>query len=261
VVSPGNELPVNELFSLSGKRVLVTGASSGIGRAVCRLLDQMGASLVLAGRNAERLAETAASLSGDRHRHEVFDLAGPEDISKWMKRMAEEGGPFSGLVHSAGVFQLKPLRFLNDEAWDDVLRPNLFAAMKLARGFRQKGVNASPSSVVFLSSVMGLVGQPATAAYSASKGALIAMTRSLALELAAEGIRVNCLAPGQVRTEMAEQQRALLTPAQLAEVERMHPLGLGEPVDVAASAAFLLAPASRWITGSTLVVDGGYTSH
>ena len=192
---------------------------------------------------------------------EAVDLVQLGDgISVWMKEIAKSVGPLHGLVHSAGVHQALPLRFQSTEQLDTVMRINFLAAVQLAKGFRQRNVCTSPSSIVFLSSVMGLVGQPGVSAYSASKGALIALSRSLALELVADGIRVNCVAPGQVRTEMAEQQQQSLTAEQFAAIEARHPLGLGRPSDVASAIAFLLADTGRWITGTTLVVDGGYTA-
>lgn len=114
--------------------------------------------------------------------------------------------------------------------------------------------------MVFFSSVAGLVGVIGSAAYSASKGAVIALTRSLALELVRDGIRVNCVAPGMVQTEMVEEVQRLLTPEQMQGIAAMHPLGIGRVRDVSNAVAFLLADTSRWITGTTLVVDGGYTA-
>jgi NAD(P)-dependent dehydrogenase (short-subunit alcohol dehydrogenase family) len=130
----------------------------------------------------------------------------------------------------------------------------------LARGFCQKGCHAADSSIVFLSSVSALTGQPALSVYCASKAALIGLAKSLALEWASLRIRVNCIAPALVRGEMAEQFREELSPEQFREMEKLHPLGLGHPRDVANAVAFLLADTGRWITGTTLVVDGGYSA-
>lgn len=141
------------------------------------------------------------------------------------------------------------------------MRVNVVAASALAKGFRQRGVFVEGGSIVLLSSVMGLVGQPGQSLYSATKGALVAMTRSLALELAREQIRVNCVAPAVVMTGMSEQLKQNVSPEQFAQITAMHPLGLGRGEDVASAVAFLLADTARWITGTTLVVDGGYTAH
>jgi NAD(P)-dependent dehydrogenase (short-subunit alcohol dehydrogenase family) len=178
-----------------------------------------------------------------------------------IKSLATELGPISGLAHCAGVQSIRPLRLLTASEFESMLRINVTAAMMLAKGFRQKGTHAPNGAIVLVSSVMGIVGAPGRSAYCASKGALITLTRSLALELAAEGIRVNCVAPGFVRTPLMDQTEAIIGTEQLRLVEKMHPLGFGEPLDVANSIAFLLGDASRWITGSTITVDGGYTAH
>ncbi len=141
------------------------------------------------------------------------------------------------------------------------MRINVGAAIGLAKGFCQKGVCAPGGSIVFISSVAGLTGQAGLAAYAASKGAIVALTKALAVELAGEHIRVNCVAPGVVTTEMGQSLLRMLTPEQDADLEAMHLLGLGRPRDVAYAIAFLLAETARWITGTVLVVDGGYTAH
>ena len=248
-------------MDLSGRVILVTGASSGIGRRTSILLSRLGAKLVLVGRNTERLQETAEQLDGATNRVEAFDLEQVDTIPDWMRKLAQQDGQLSGLVHCAGVHLARPLRFLDVNALDKLMRVNFVSGVQLVKGFRQKGVHASTGSVVLLTSVMALVGQPGVSAYCASKGALTAIARSLALELAAEGIRVNCVAPGMVESEMTAQLERSLTEEQFAAVRSMHPLGIGHADDVAHAIAFLLADTGRWITGTTLVVDGGYTAH
>jgi NAD(P)-dependent dehydrogenase (short-subunit alcohol dehydrogenase family) len=248
-------------MDMTGRTVLVTGASSGIGRATAVLLSRVGARLVLVGRNAERLAQTHGQLEGYGHRIEQMDLSAVDGLPGWLKALAAASGPLHGLVHCAGVHKLRPLRGLKAQTIDEVMRINVGAAISLAGGFCQKGVGAPGGSIVFLSSVAGLVGQAGTAAYAASKGAIIALTKALAVELAREGIRVNCVAPGVVKTEMGQGLLGALTPAQSTALEAMHLLGFGGARDVAHAVAFLLADTARWITGTALVVDGGYTAH
>jgi NAD(P)-dependent dehydrogenase (short-subunit alcohol dehydrogenase family) len=248
-------------LQLSGRRIIVTGASSGIGRETAIVLSRLGARVIIAARNRDRLQQTYVQLEGEGHRVEVIDLAKLDAIPSWLKSLAGEEGQFDGLVHSAGEQLTIPTRFLKRSQLDDIMRINFAAALELAKGFRQKGVCQSPSAIIFLSSVMGLVGQAGLSAYAASKGALVALARALAVEFAREGIRVNCVAPGLVRTEMAERIRKSLTAEQFNAIEQRHLLGLGQPSDIAHTVAFLLADTGRWITGSNFVVDGGYTAH
>lgn len=247
-------------MEMPGKTVLVTGASAGIGKETSILLSRLGASVVLVGRDMDRLRKVLSCLEGKGHRIECFDLTHTDAIPDWLKGICAESGPLSGIVHCAGIQNFLPLRSLNADAIESVLNINLKAAISLARGFRLKNVHAETGSLVLVSSVMGLVGGVGRSVYSASKGALNALARSLSLELAREGIRVNCVAPAFVKTEMWDQICQSLGPEQTAAILEAHPLGLGEPRDVADSIAFLLADSSRWITGSILVVDGGYTA-
>jgi len=248
-------------MDLENRTILVTGASSGIGRETAFLLSQLGARLILVGRNLTQLEKTLTLLDGSSHQVQVFDLSLVDEIPRWIKEITSKTGTLHGLVHSAGMQFTSPLRIMTSANLDELMRVNVTAALFLAKGFRQKGVSAAGGSLVYLSSVMGVVGQAGQAAYSASKGALVSLTKSLALELSRENIRVNCVAPAVVSTEMSEKLFQLLTPEQVTQIKSMHPLGLGAPRDVANAIAFLLADTGRWITGTTMVVDGGYTAH
>jgi len=166
-----------------------------------------------------------------------------------------------GVVHAAGLSCIVPLKVLTSESYHDVFAVNTEAALALARAFQGRKIYAGETgSIVFISSVMALVGSPAAVGYSMSKAALIGMARSMAVELAPRKIRVNCVAPGFVRTPMYHQAAKLWDPEQEARVEALHPLGLGEAGDVANAIVFLLADTGRWITGTVLTVDGGYTA-
>lgn len=248
-------------MEMTGRTVLVTGASSGLGRDICLLLGALGARVMLSGRRADGLRETLGQMPGEGHVLAPFDLADVDGIPSWMKELAGRIGPLQGVVHSAGVGSLRPLRTVSKGHVSEVLGPNVAAAFGLARGFRQAGVRDTRGGrLVMMSSAAGLTGNPGQAVYSASKGALIAMARSMALELARDAITVNCVAPGVVLSGMGGRASELLPPEQHAAVVAQHPLGLGTGRDVAHAVVFLLADTGRWITGTTLVVDGGYTA-
>ena len=247
-------------MDLSGRTILVTGASSGIGRETAILLSQLGAKVAISGRDSVRLQQTLERLEGDGHREFVFDLSESEQIIEWMKSVVSQTGPLYGLVHSAGMHAALSVRAISMQLIDSVTRANIASALLLVRALCQKGCYERGASVVLLSSVVAVVGAPTLSLYGASKGAVLGMTKSLAAELARQQVRVNCVAPGLVRTEMTKRWEESLMPEQFEAIERNHPLGLGQPLDIAYAIAFLLAETGRWITGSTLFVDGGYTA-
>lgn len=248
-------------MDLTGRRILVTGASSGIGRETAVVLSQLGAQLVLSGRDEARLQQTLASLELGDHRAAPFDMAEPESLPAWIKDLSKNGGHFHGLVHSAGVHSAMPLRVLTLPHLERMMRLNFHAGMMAVKGLRQKGCCAPEgSSVVLLSSVAALCGEPGIAAYSATKAAVSSMARSLAVELAPEKIRVNAVAPGFVLSEMSQRMTEALTEEQYAAIRARHPIGIGTVRDVANGIAFLLGDCARWITGTTMAIDGGYTA-
>lgn len=247
-------------MDLSNRNILVTGASSGIGRATCILLSQLGAKVILVSRREETLNETVAQMSGSDHIVSPFDLTQVDKIPNWLKEIAERIGKFHGLVHSAGIQKSNLIRNFDDDAVQEIMQINFNAAYSLVRGFRQKEVHQKPSSIVLLSSVAGIIGTPGNTIYSASKGAIISLVRSAALELARQAIRVNSVAPGVIQTDMSDKFQESLSDAQFKKIIDQHPLGLGTPIDVAQAIAFLLANTGQWITGTNLVLDGGYTA-
>jgi NAD(P)-dependent dehydrogenase (short-subunit alcohol dehydrogenase family) len=248
-------------LDLSGKTILVTGASGGIGRGTAVLLSTLGARLILTGRNGKALEKTAAELKGGGHRVAAFDLAELEAIPEWFEKLTGEPGPLDALVHCAGTGPILPLRSLRLEHLEETMRVNFYSAALLTREFARKRAHRDKASIVLVASVAGVLGTPARTAYSASKGALIAFAKSAAIELAPSGIRVNCVAPSYVATDMYEKSTAYLTQEQLRRfTATTQPLGLGTPADVAGAIAFLVADTGRWITGSVLAVDGGYSA-
>jgi len=247
-------------LDLTGRTVLVTGGSSGIGRETAIVLSELGARVIVTGRNTQQLNATLQRMMPGDHATETFDLTDLDAVPAWVKTLAQRHGPLDGLVHSAGLRTTVALRGLSIQVLHETFRVNLDSAVMLAKGFRQKGCCGASASLVLFSSVAAIVGAPATAAYAASKGAVIGLTKSLASELAREGIRVNCIAPGMVQSEMTDRFRRTLTDDQFAALVARHPLGLGTPWDVACAAAYLLSDAGRWMTGHSLVLDGGFSS-
>jgi len=249
-------------LSLASRRILVTGAGSGIGRASADLLSRLGARIVAVDVDTAALERLQGSLAGSGHSVATFDLMNVDAIPAWMAELAAQGGTFAGVVHAAGMQRIQPLRMLAPAEYRPLLTLNTEAALALARGYQRKAVSdPAGGSIVFISSVMASSGSAGAAAYSMSKAALVGLAKSLSVELAERRIRVNCVAPGFVRTPMFDRIAALWEPGQLEAVAALHPLGLGEAADVANAIAFLLADTGRWITGSVLTVDGGYTAH
>lgn len=248
-------------LELTGKTILVTGASSGIGQATAIYLSRLGGKIVAVGRDQQRLQDTISRMEGGCHTVISFDLNDVDQIPGWMKQVAAVEGPLYGLVHSAGIVLNRPLKVLSYKNLTDMQRINVDAAIMLTKGFRQNGVcEKSGSSIVYLSSIAAFKGKPALAGYSATKGALVSLARTLAVELAGENIRVNCLCPGLIETKMTAALDGILPPENLAKLRAEYPLGVGSPEDAAYAVAFLLSPMASWITGTALVLDGGYSS-
>lgn len=247
-------------MSLVGKTFLLTGASSGLGRETAIILSKLGARLALVARNTIRLEETYSKLESKGHKIYTFDLEQLDEIPGLLKTIAEEIGPLSGIFHAAGIAPVLSIKSAKEKSIIPSFKSSIFASLMLAKGFCQKGIQAEGmASLVFMSSAASITGSKGLSVYSASKAAVDGSVRALAVELAEKNIRVNSVAAGMIKTEMHAAITDNMSSEMLKDREGHHPLGFGEPIDVAMAVAFLLSDASKWITGTTMVVDGGFS--
>jgi NAD(P)-dependent dehydrogenase (short-subunit alcohol dehydrogenase family) len=246
--------------ALAGKNILVTGASSGIGREAAVHFARCGARLVVMGRNQARLGETLASLAGEGHQSEAGDLDDAEATADTVQRIAGRVGALHGVFHSAGSSLVLPAKLTKNHHLDEVFGAGVRGALGIARAAGKKNVIADGGSLVFMSSVSSVRGRPGMVAYSAAKGAVDGMVRALASELAPRRIRVNSIISGAVATAMHNQFVESVNETMVDNYRNLHLLGFGEPSDIANAALFLLSDAAGWITGTTMAVDGGYTA-
>lgn len=249
-------------FSLARKNIIVTGASSGIGRQTAVTCSQMGARVVLIARNTDRLNETLALMqSPEKHLVYSFDLADLVGIEAAIREAVEKIGKLHGLVNAAGISTTLPLKLISNDKLDEFFKTNVYSAIQMSRLFtKQANVSNEGGSVILFSSVMGIVGETGKTLYSLTKGALVSAAKSLALEFASKKIRFNAVSPGVVVTPMSQKAVYSQDEESLNRITAMHPLGLGMPEDIANACVYLISDASRWITGSNLVIDGGYTA-
>lgn len=239
-------------FTLEGKTILVTGASSGIGRGIAIACSKMGATIVINGRNERRLAETINEMKGDNHLSLAADLSDGQALSAMVAKLPK----LDGIVHCAGIGQRVLCKQLQETDVDDMMEVNFKAPVMLqAEILKQKKINKG-ASVVFIASIASGSPTIGNAMYSASKGAIISYANCLALELAPRFIRVNCILPAMIWTDLIF--KGGLTEEELKEDEKKYPLKrYGKPEDVANLAIYLLSDASTWMTGSSIKITGG----
>ena len=243
-------------MDLSGRRVLVTGASSGIGRACAVLLADLGASVILTSRRKDALCETLRRMEcPERHLVHPCDICDSDAIDELVTAI----GKIDGLVHAAGVGPMCPIGFVDDDHVQSVMRTNYFSFLELMKYYSKAKNRADRLSVVAVSSVSAFAGWGGVVVYCGSKGALSASVRALAMELAPKGVRVNAVCPSNIKTPLYEDGAAdMNTKEGLSLLKAKQPLGLGMPEQVANAIAFLLSESASFITGVNLPVDGGY---
>ncbi len=245
------------MVSLKDKNILITGASSGIGKATAILFSELGANVIITARNEEKLDETYKALNPSIHHLKInADLTQVNDIKSLVKLLPA----IDGIVHCCGKVMPVPVKFIKESQLQDVFSVNYFSAVNLiSELLMQKKINNN-SSIAFISSVSTLHAYFGGAPYISSKAALEGYAKTLALELAPKKIRVNVLQPALVRTAIFDSTiNAAIDEEKMNELVNSYPLGIGEPMDVANALAFFMSDASKWITGSSLKMDGGLT--
>jgi len=220
----------------------------------------MGATVVLFGRDQDRLQETL-SLMEDKGKHTIYavDLHNYEKIEETVKDIVSQKGKIDGLINCAGISTTLPLNSVSPQKMEQFFQTNVIGAVNLTRLIvKPAHIRETGGSIIFISSVMGVVGENGKTLYSLTKGALIAAVKSMSVELAQRKIRVNAISPGVVESPMSKSAIYSRSEESLNQIIKLHPLGLGQPEDVANACVFLLSDASRWITGTNVIVDGGY---
>lgn len=244
-------------FTLEGKNIMVTGASSGIGRGIAIECSKMGANLVVSGRNPERLDETFSMLTGDGHVEILADLSTQDGIDL----LVEKAPILHGCVHSAGIPNISTVKHIDRMQLEEIIRVNEMAPMLLTSSLLRTKKLQRKSSIVFIASMSGIyMANIGESLYASTKGALSGFVKTAALELASQGIRVNSVCPGLVPTRILNLSNTIFSEEQLQKtMYGRYPLKrVGTPEDIAYATIYLLSDASSWVTGINLLVDGGY---
>lgn len=243
-------------YTLENRHVLVTGASSGIGRQTAIECSRLGASVIVTARDEGRLEETMSLLAGSGHSSYLADLSHPEEI----ERLAETIPPIDGLVNNAGFNFVRLIPFVKESDLVSIFSVNTFAPIELLHWLVKKKKLQKNSSVIFTASISASsIASPGNSVYSATKGALVSFMKTAALELSPKGIRCNAVLPGMIETSLKEKKTEV-TEEQWEKDKQKYPLGrFGSPRDVAFAITYLLSDAASWITGAELTIDGGRT--
>lgn len=242
-------------YTLEGKVIMITGASSGIGRATAIECSRLGAKVIITGRNRERLSETMVLLEGDGHFLLPADLTTQSEVDD----LVNNSPLIDGLVNNAGIVQTLPFTFIKPEVLNNIFSVNFFAPVFLSQQLVKRKKFNRDASIVFVSSIDGpITAHIGNSIYAASKGAVFAIAKSMAVDLATKKIRVNCVLPGMTETPLIYADG--ITVEQLNEDMKLYPLKrYGQPIEIAHAIIYFLSDASSWTTGANLVIDGGFT--
>lgn len=247
-------------LDLVGKNYLVTGAASGIGRATSILLSKCGARIILVDINKDGLEKTKHLCLNETYLLPL-DLTISEGIKDKVINSVQEFGKLNGFVHLAGKSYIAPLKIISSKICEDLYKLNTYPAIELAKICSNRKIYAGEDgSFVLISSIYGLVGSAANVGYAMTKSAIQGITKALAIELASKRIRVNCVAPGFIKTNMLDSVSSSFSEDYIEKLNNLHPLGLGEANDIANAILYLLSDMSKWVTGAILNVDGGFTA-
>ncbi|MBN2018182.1 MAG: SDR family oxidoreductase [Candidatus Cloacimonetes bacterium] len=251
---------MNNPFSLEGKVIFITGASSGIGRQCAISCSTMGANVILVARNEDRLLSTYNKLNSKNNLYYIQDITEYSRIKIIIDDSISKVGKIDGFIHSAGIEKTLPLKLMTPNIYKDIFNINIISGFEIARILANKKYRNNGASFVFIASIMSVLGQTGKVGYCSSKGALVSGIKAMALELAKKKIRVNSISPAIVETNMTKKLFENIPPESGKEILNMHPLGIGNSEDIALACVYLLSDASRWVTGSNLIIDGGYSA-
>lgn len=240
---------------MQGKKILVTGATSGIGLALCEYLIANSVKVIAVGRDESKVSHLISNsyfefITLDLNAFSTYNLL-------FENRLDQE--KYDGMVHCAGMEETLPISLYTIEKIQNIYQINVFSGIELLRNFSKKKFSNDNSSIIFISSVMGELGQPGKIGYCSTKAAILGVVKASALELSKRKIRVNAISPGVVNTPMTEKLFELIEEDNINKIKEMHPLGFGEVADIVPLLAFLLSDNSRWITGQNIKIDGGYS--
>jgi NAD(P)-dependent dehydrogenase (short-subunit alcohol dehydrogenase family) len=238
--------------------VLLTGATSGIGLETLKRLVEQGDVVYAIGRDFQKI-EKFYNKNQEKIKKYKFDFNEISEIKNLFSLFDLGNDKFDAMIHCASIEETLPLSMYSPERVKKIFDLNVFAGIELLRHFTKKKYSYDGASAVFLSSVMGILGQPGKIGYCSTKAAVIGMVRSSALEFVKRKIRINCVLPGIVKTPMTQKLFTNLNKEHIQQIENMHPLGLGEVEDVVPMILFLISSNSKWITGQEFVIDGGYS--